>query len=111
MNDALDLPNYSLVVPVETIAMLHAAIISKNWRNLVQRGMTQNTNLNDNYVKGIVKFIHNKINVPNLIVIDDKTGQIFYKLQYMSQVNKSNINTLKSYVQHSTKEELDSSQY
>lgn len=111
MNDVLDLPNYSLVVPVETIAMLHAAIISKNWRDLVQRGMTQNTNLNDNYIKGIVKFIHSRINVPNLIVIDDKSGQVFYKLQYMSQVNKSNINTLKAYVQHSTKEELDSSQY
>lgn len=111
MNDALDLPNYTLVLPVETVAMLHAAVISKSWRDLVQRGNTQNTNLNDNYVKGIVKFIHNKINVPNLIVIDAKNNQVFYKLQYMSQVNKSNIRTFETYVQHLTKEELSSGQY
>jgi hypothetical protein len=111
INDALDLPNYTLVLPVETVAMLHTAIISKSWRNLVQGGNTQNTNLTDNYVKGVVKFIHQKINVPNLIVIDEKRGQIFYKLQYMSQVNKSNISTFKSYIDHLTKEELSSSQY
>lgn len=111
MNDALDLPNYTLVLPVETVAMLHAAVVSKSWRNLVQSGNTQNTNLNDNYVKGIVKFIHNKINVPNLIVIDDRSGQVFYKLQYMSQVNKSSIKVFETYIQHLTKEELSSGQY
>lgn len=111
MNDALDLPNYTLVLPVETVAMLHTAIISKSWRDLVQRGNTQNTNLTDNYVKGIVKFIHQKINIPNLIVIDSQKDQVFYKLQYMSQVNKSNINTFKTYIDHLTKEELSSNQY
>ena len=113
INDALDLPNYTLVLPVETVAMLHSAVVSKTWRNLIESGNTQNTNLNDNYIKGIVKFIHKRINVPNLIVIDSRNNQVFYKLQYMSQVNKSTIRVFETYIQHLTKEELSasSSQY
>jgi hypothetical protein len=110
-NDALDLPNYSLVVPVETIAMLHAAAISKSWRDLVQGGQTQNTNLTDNYIKGIVKFINKRLDVPNLIVIDSKRGHVYYKLQYMSQVNKTNIRTFETYVKSMTQTELQGNQY
>lgn len=110
-NDALDLPNYTLVVPVETIAMLHAAVISKSWRDLVSGGQVQNTNLTDNYIKGIVKFINKRLDVPNLIVIDSKKGHVYYKLQYMSQVNKTNMRTFETYVNSMTKNELQGNPY
>lgn len=110
-NDALDLPNYTLVIPVETVAMLHSAVISKSWRDLVSGGNTQNTNLTDNYIKGIVKFIHKRLDVPNLIVIDSKKGQVYYKLQYMSQVNKTNIRTFETYVKNMTTNELKGNLY
>jgi hypothetical protein len=105
-NDALDLPNYTLVIPVETVAMMHAAAISKSWRDLVSGGNKQNTNLTDNYIKGIIKFVNKILDIPNLIVIDSKKGHVYYKFQYMSQVNKTNIKTFETYVKSMTQHEL-----
>jgi hypothetical protein len=107
-NDVLDLPNYTLVIPVEVVTMLHSAIMAKTWRNLVSQDNTQATNLTDNYVKGIVKFIAKKIDVPNLIVIDSKREQVFYKLMYTSQVNKTNIKTFDTFVKNVQSKALDS---
>ena len=107
-NDALDLPNYTLVVPLETVVMLHAAVVSKSWRHLLSKGVEEGLNVTDNYVKGIVKFINQRLDVPNLIVIDSKRGQVFYKLQYMTQINKSNLRTFETYVSNMTKNELES---
>jgi len=106
-NDALDLPNYTLVVPLETIVMLHAAVVSKSWRHLLSKGVEEGLNVTDNYVKGIVKFINQRLDVPNLIVIDSKRGQVYYKLQYMTQINKSNIRTFETYVENMTRNELE----
>jgi hypothetical protein len=106
-NDALDLPNYSLVIPLETVAMLHAAVIAKNWRTMIKSEESQNTNLTDNYIKGIVKFVTKRLDIPNLFVIDTKKNQIFYKLQYMSVVHKSNLNTFKTFVATMTSTELE----
>ena len=112
-NDVLDLPNYTLVLPIETIAMLHSAVVSKTWKELVDKGegRSQHTNLTDNYVKGIVKFVNKRLDIPNLIVVDSKKKQVFYKLQYMSSINKSNIQTFQTYVQNLTKNELESPTY
>jgi len=107
-NDALDLPNYTLVIPVETIVMLHAAVVSKSWRHLLSKGVEEGLNVTDNYVKGIVKFINKRLDVPNLIVIDSKRGQVYYKLQYMTQINKSNLRTFETYVENMTRNELES---
>jgi len=110
-NDALDLPNYTLVVPVETIAMIHAAVVAKSWRDLVNKGKEEATNLTDNYVKGVVKFINKRLDIPNLIVIDSQRGQVYYKLQYMTAVNKSNLRTFETYVKNVMQTELEASPY
>lgn len=110
-NDALDLPNYTLVVPVETIAMIHAAVVAKSWRGLVGEGKEEATDLTDNYVKGIVKFINKRLEIPNLIVIDSQRGQVYYKLQYMTAVNKSNLRTFETYVKNVMQTELETSPY
>lgn len=105
-NDALELPNYTLVIPVETVAMLHAAAVSKSWRDMVSGGNTQNTNLTDNYIKGIVKYVNKILEIPNLVVVDTKKSSVYYKFQYMSQVNKTNMRTFDTYVRNMTKQEL-----
>ncbi len=107
-NDVLDLPNYTLVLPIEVVMMLHSAIVAKTWKNLVSRNQVQSTNLTENYVKGIVKFISKKIDVPNLIVVDAKREEIYYKLMYTSQVNKSNSRTFETFVRNVQSKALDS---
>lgn len=107
-NDVLDLPNYTLVIPVEVVLMLHAAIVSRTWKNLVSKNNVQNTSLTDNYVKGVVKFISKKIDVPNLIVIDSKREQVFYKLMYTSNINKTSIKTFGTFIQNVQRTALES---
>ena len=107
-SDVLDLPNYTLVLPIEVVVMLHSAVVSNTWRDLVSKNQVQTTNLTENYVKGIVKFISKKIDVPNLIVVDSKREEIYYKLMYTSQINKANVNTFKTFVQNVQKTALES---
>lgn len=53
----------------------------------------------DNYVKGIVKFISNRLGVPNLIVVDSKKGDMYYKLMNQTTVNKTKITTIDTFIQ------------
>ena len=56
-------------------------------------------NPNESYVKGIIKFISGRLDVPNLIVVDSKKGDIYYKLMNQSDVNKTKIATIDTFIQ------------
>jgi hypothetical protein len=107
-HDVLDTNNYTLVLPLSTIMLVANAYAAKSYRNLYdnasrkekvdESGAQLFKHLNDNYVKKIVQFIHNQLNVPNLFVIDEKTGDVHYKLMYQSDVNKIKLNTMTTYI-------------
>jgi hypothetical protein len=105
-------PNYILVLPVEIITALHTAIISKSWKELttVDQGGTRVpatreaiqqtgvTVVSENYIKGIVKFVSMRLQIPNLFVIDSKNGDVYYQLMYQTGINKTKLNTLETFV-------------
>lgn len=116
-NEVTDWPNYTLILPIEIISALHAAIMSKGWNQLttvsesdnVRRPMTKDElgrqniiPVSDNYVKGIIKFVSMRLKIPNLIVIDSKKGDVYYKLMYQTSINKSKISTLETFVKSAT---------
>ena len=88
-NDVLELPNYTLVIPMEVISALHQIILQRNWRTMVMGSTnTVNNPPTETYAKGILKFVSNKLGVPNLIVVDESKSTIWYKFQYMTQPQK-----------------------
>jgi hypothetical protein len=99
-NDVLDFPNYTLVIPVETIVGIANAIGSKGWKNYLSREETTQfiSSVNDNYTKGIIKFLTKKLDIPNMIVIDDKRKEIYYKMMYNSRILKTKINTIETFI-------------
>jgi hypothetical protein len=112
-HDVLDSNNYTLIIPIETIMTIANAYAAKSYRDFYnktkrakddERVNSQQLNiirnLNDNYVKGIIKFIHQQLDVPNLFVIDEKKNKIHYKLMYQSDVNNININTMDTYIKN-----------
>ena len=112
-HDVIDSNNYSLILPLETIMMLANAYAAKSYRNLYTTSKhnsekannnSVNTsdmqlikNLNQNYVKGIINFMHKQLNVPNLFIIDEGRQEVYYKLMYQSNVNKIKLNTIQTY--------------
>jgi hypothetical protein len=115
VNEVTSWPNYTLVLPVEIVVALHAAIMGKSWKHMLSGGQIgrslqpnstpltkEQVNMPDvsaTYIKSIVKFIANRLNVPNLIVVDSKRGEVHYQLMNQTDVNRSRIQTLATFVQ------------
>jgi hypothetical protein len=98
--DAIDLPNYTLVLPLQVVTALYSVVLAKSWKELVENpsNVSNMTSLTENYVNNIVKFINIRLNVPNLVIIDTKSDKMYYKFQFMSKINKINISTIQTYV-------------
>jgi len=64
--------------------------------------------VNENYVKGIMKFIWQRLDVPNLIVVDAKKGEIYYKLMNQTSVNKTKISTIDTFIQSKLNRQMTS---
>ena len=98
--DAAEYPNYTLVFPVELAASIHTAFVARNWKNLVYDDMAGGNayNLNQNYLKGIVKVLNNRLQIPNLIVIDDRNQEMYYKLMFMPSIEKIKLQSVQHYI-------------
>ncbi len=111
-NDITDWPNYTLVLPIEIVSALHAAMVSKGWESLTtdkegnyltseELSKAGIIHVTENYVKGIVKFVSMKLGVPNFVVVDSKKGDVYYKLMHQSGINKTKLSTLELFVKES----------
>jgi len=126
VNEVTSWPNYTLVLPVEIIVALHAAIMGKSWKHMLSGGQIgrslqpnstpltkEQVNMPDvssTYIKSIVKFVANRLNVPNLIVVDSKKGEVHYQLMNQTDVNKTKIQTLATFVQSKVDRPLTTTQ-
>lgn len=103
-NSVVDYPNYTLVVPVETIMTVATAFAAKRYEDLTERreGIGQISNIikqiNDRYVLGVIRYFVNTLEVPNLMVVDKKNNQLYYKLMHQSDVQKINLRTVDTYI-------------
>jgi hypothetical protein len=133
-NEVTTWPNYTLVLPVEIVLALHAAVMGASWEHMLKGGqqgqdlvtkrfttkddltntkITTEKNkpltkeqvstrgihdINEGYIKGIVKFICQRLDVPNLFVVDSKKGDIYYKLMNQTDVNKTKITTIETFI-------------
>jgi len=115
-----DWPNYFLVLPVEIISALYSATAGFNWKKMLQSDIAQNKsledkrkkgqeiprsenirttfNLNDNYIKGIIRFIVGRLDIPNLIVVDSEKSEVFCKLMNQSDVIKMKVSTMETFI-------------
>ena len=124
-------PNYTLVLPVEIVLALHAALMGMSWDHLLRGGevgknlKTKSTtiydsggsptfkeknkpldrehanslkDINDSYIKPAIKYIAERLDVPNLIVVDAKKGDMYYKLMNQTDVNKTKLTTIGTFI-------------
>lgn len=105
-NDVLDFPNYTLVVPLQTIESIASALVARSWKDLIQYDRGLVSAVGDSYAKGVVKHMKKRLGVPNLIVIDEQKGEVFYQLMHQSAPQKSKLKTLETFIRLTSKEEL-----
>jgi hypothetical protein len=98
VNDVFDFPNYTLVLPIEIVMGVHAAYVAGSFKKLLEKSPQTVSNLNDNYTKGIIKFLVKRLKVPSIIVIDEKKGDIFYQFMYMSAPEKMSASSLQAFL-------------
>ena len=103
VGDAMDFPNYCLIIPLHVILAMYTASVTNNFGQFMSGGgkggsINDLNTFNDNYVKGMIRQICMRLKVPSIIVIDDRSSSIFFKFQFMTTVEKMNLGTVDSFV-------------
>ena len=102
-NDVLDVPNFTLVIPVQMVMSLVSSLVARGWNDMLKEGGIITT-ITENNIKRVIMFLKKRLGIPNLIVIDNET--VYYSLMYQSEIQKSNITALSTFVNNITKQEL-----
>jgi len=115
--DVLEFPNYTLIIPIDLLRGIHAAHISKNFRNLIRQSSSKNSSssslsssqrifdndsfLSANYVpERVVEMLVSRLQIPNIVIVDSDKNEIIYQFMYMKKASKMKINTIQQYVEH-----------
>jgi hypothetical protein len=106
--DALEFPNFCLVVPFDVINGFYTALQARNFKRAIYArqepiqsfpDLGQYT-INNYSAMRVILQVSNRLGIPNIIVIDEKTNTVYYKFMYMQNINMMKLNTLQSYVNH-----------
>lgn len=104
--DALDFPNYCLVIPSYMIEGWYAALAAKKFQDLMSddpeivKAAKHNININEKVIMRMIMGINERLFVPNLMVIDESKKEVYIKLMFQRQVMKLSLSTLQNYVRH-----------
>jgi predicted XRE-type DNA-binding protein len=105
--DALSFPNYCLVVPSFVIERVFMALAVKNFENDLKENNTDtafsNFSISESDTLRMLKFLNERLDIPNIVVIDEQSKKIFYKWMYMKNPVKLNLSNLTSYIESQSK--------
>lgn len=109
--DILDFPNYCLVIPVEVVKYLYTINTSRNFKQLLMSSNPasnaelanlgqEDAIVNLNNINRMIEIVNRRLNVPNLIVVDNKSQAVYYKFMYMTKPNRITMQALRDYIRH-----------
>jgi hypothetical protein len=64
----------------------------------INRELNNLYSVKENDIKGVMRFISLRVQIPNLFVVDSKRGVIYYKLMNQNQVLKTKLQTLETFI-------------
>lgn len=105
--DVLEFPNYCLIIPFDVLKGFHAALQARNFRRIMTSKEPHQEfpdlddyRINQTSASKIVSQLCNRLQIPNIIAIDTKNNNVYYKFMYMQNVNMIKLNTLQTYVKN-----------
>jgi hypothetical protein len=108
--DALEFPNYCIVLPLEVFEGLYVTQIVRNFSKVINSDdpdrefknemdvMDTNINLGD--VNRLIKIVNTRLKIPNLILIDNKSKTCYYQFMYMTKPIKCSLSNMASFITH-----------
>ena len=99
VNDVFDFPNYTLVIPIDILQGVHAAYVANNFNKLLSGSdVSPVSSLNDNYTRGMIKFLCKRIKIPSIMVVDDRKKELHYQFMYMTAPEKISFSSLDAFI-------------
>lgn len=99
VNDVFDFPNYTLVLPIDILKGVYSSYASNSLDSLIQGSNLQPIGtMNDNYIKGMIKFLCKRINIPSIIVVDENKNDYFYQFMFMSSPEKISGSSMDAFI-------------
>lgn len=99
--DVLDPINYCLVIPLELAQALFIIYTKRNWKNAVISSGAGFNPLNSGNSKQVVKLLSQQLGIPNLIVMDNKKGEILFSFKYLqNNVEKLKLTAVDTFVKY-----------
>jgi hypothetical protein len=101
-NEITDFPNYTLVLPLDILEIVHTFLYVRDFKQLLQtkdfNRILQIQTLSLRYIKDVIEYLTGKLRVPNIIVYDNKNRKTYYKFMNQTEVNNVNINTIENFI-------------
>jgi hypothetical protein len=116
-NNVITWPNFTLILPIETIMICANVLNLKNWNMYLSSKDDENQeqkrhqniklslNITQNKVKAIVQYLATILDVPNLFIIDRKKNIVYYKLLYQSKIQQMKLNSIETFVNYLQKQQ------
>ena len=99
--DVLDPINYCLVIPLELAQALFIIYTKRNWKNAVISSGAGFNPLNSGNTKQVVKLLAQQLGIPNLIVMDNKKGEVLFSFKYLqNNVEKLKLTAVDTFVKY-----------
>jgi len=105
--DALEFPNYCLVLPIELVKGLYSIIITNNFKRVMSSSDVSVMNERDSdiimdvgNIARVIKLVNQRLKVPNLIIIDEAKQECWVQFMFDVKPVKVNFSTMKNYISH-----------
>lgn len=111
--DALDFPNYTMVIPIEMMKFLYTFYVSNRLKRLLKNPSFQPNDVGEaastikntlptfvpnTSIPKLVEILNDRFKVPNIMVVDNYKEEVYYQFMYMPKALKTKLNTLPSYI-------------
>jgi hypothetical protein len=119
--DALEFPNYCLVIRASVIEKLFMSLSSlgfskqkKVYQSKIEnrgkseedqskeKNLLQSFKLNEKHLSNMIRLVNERLNVPNIIVIDEKSKMVYYKFMFdtPNSVGMLSLDNVKTFITH-----------
>lgn len=99
--DVIEFPNYTLVIPMDYVRTLYFALAARNvsdYLNNTNDESLRTFKLTEANLTRIADAIINRLEVPNIVIIDEKTNDIYYRWSFSRRTLNINKSTMINYI-------------
>lgn len=111
--DALDFPNYTLILPIEMCKFLYTFFVSNRLKRLLKSPTFNGndigeaaSNIKNNLtsfspntsIPKLIEIINDRFKIPNIMVVDKYKEEVYYQFMYMPKPLKTRLGSLPSYI-------------